>query len=434
MKITSTLSMVVLTVLAMSGCMKSPEQPKFSAFNTKSAKLAEIPAGFEVDGITFGVNGRQVAFITIKDGKRSMSVDGKSTLPFDGVRDLIRYKDSDKYAFVASKGGKEFVVVNGSEGVLYDAIDWLMFAPDGRVIYEAKRGDKWLVVTGKPESSLFSAGVSTPIMSSDGKLLAYVETHGENKKVNLRVCTLEMNDCISGNDYDSISGIKGDLTSSKLSYIALKNNKKCLVTVDFKAPGLKEKESAWYDEVTSFNFSEDGEHLAFLAGRGNKNFLVKNSVETMIPPHEIVFDLLVAQNGRVFYTTLANNKVRAFLDGVMIGKEYGGIEYPVFNNDGTQMAYVVNKGSKSSVVLNGVEGPEFDKVVTPRFSPDGKMIVYRARNNGKRFVIVSDLQGKITREHPHYEAVWDVSFSPDGKSVGYGVKVGNELWWKVEKL
>ena len=32
------------------------------------------------------------------------------------------------------------------------------------------------------------------------------------------------------------------------------------------------------------------------------------------------------------------------------------------------------------------------------------------------------------------EAFWDVSFSPDGKLVGYGVKTGQELIWKVEKL
>jgi hypothetical protein len=44
------------------------------------------------------------------------------------------------------------------------------------------------------------------------------------------------------------------------------------------------------------------------------------------------------------------------------------------------------------------------------------------------------LQGRTIREHPHYEAVWDVVFSPDGKSVGYGVKIGQELWWKVEEL
>lgn len=32
------------------------------------------------------------------------------------------------------------------------------------------------------------------------------------------------------------------------------------------------------------------------------------------------------------------------------------------------------------------------------------------------------------------EAVWDVSFSPDGKLVGYGVRAGQEFWWKVERI
>jgi len=44
------------------------------------------------------------------------------------------------------------------------------------------------------------------------------------------------------------------------------------------------------------------------------------------------------------------------------------------------------------------------------------------------------LQGRTILEHPHHEAVSDVNFSPDGKLVGYGIKSGQELWWKVEKM
>jgi hypothetical protein len=60
--------------------------------------------------------------------------------------------------------------------------------------------------------------------------------------------------------------------------------------------------------------------------------------------------------------------------------------------------------------------------------------VFRARSAGKRFLVVANRLGQILREHPPYEAVWEYRFSPDGKYVGYGVKSGQELWWKVEKI
>jgi len=86
------------------------------------------------------------------------------------------------------------------------------------------------------------------------------------------------------------------------------------------------------------------------------------------------------------------------------------------------------------VVANGKEGPALDRVVSPVFSPDGKFLLYRARKDGKRFVVVADANGKTLRQYPAYEQVFQPVFTADGKSVAYGVKDGNKLIWKVEKL
>mgnify|MGYP001606392498 CR=1 FL=1 len=116
------------------------------------------------------------------------------------------------------------------------------------------------------------------------------------------------------------------------------------------------------------------------------------------------------------------------------GKAYDEVEWLTYSSDGTASALAVRKGKSWCVVVNGKEGPEFDRVVSPKFSPDGKKIVYRARSNGERYVIVANLDGSVIKEHPHYDAIWDVNFTNDGAAVGYGVKQGNELLWKVEKL
>ncbi len=85
-------------------------------------------------------------------------------------------------------------------------------------------------------------------------------------------------------------------------------------------------------------------------------------------------------------------------------------------------------------MANGKEGPVFDRVVTPLFSPDGTLLVCCARKDGRRFVVVADAGGKTVRRHQAYEQVFPVTFTSDGKSVAYGVKDGNKLIWKVEKM
>ena len=106
----------------------------------------------------------------------------------------------------------------------------------------------------------------------------------------------------------------------------------------------------------------------------------------------------------------------------------------VYSKDARFYAYAARKGRNWFVVVNGKEGPAFDRVVTPLFSPDSKYLVYRARKNGKRFVVIADISGKTIQLHPAYEQVHQTVFTPDGKPVAYGVKDGRRLIWKVEKL
>ena len=177
-----------------------------------------------------------------------------------------------------------------------------------------------------------------------------------------------------------------------------------------------------------------GEHLVYLARRGGQNLLIEGGKELPLPAMDSPLELLVSKGGRTMLTAVVAGKVVAFIDGKRAGKEYQGLYFPQFSRDGTSHALVAERGSKNLLVVNGNEGPLFDRVVTPRFTPDGTRVVYRARDHGERFAVVADLHGNTLREHPHYEAVFEVVFSPDGESVGYGVRTGQELWWRVEKL
>ncbi|MEI6305661.1 MAG: hypothetical protein WCP33_02465, partial [Deltaproteobacteria bacterium] len=116
---------------------------------------------------------------------------------------------------------------------------------------------------------------------------------------------------------------------------------------------------------------------------------------------------------------------------------YGYIQDLIMSRDGRHHAYIgVKPGDdeRPQIVVDGHEGPLFDKIVSPVFSPDGRFLVYRARHAGKRFLVVSDLKGKVLRQYQNYDMVFQPVFTEDGSAVAYGALDGNELWWKVEKL
>lgn len=72
--------------------------------------------------------------------------------------------------------------------------------------------------------------------------------------------------------------------------------------------------------------------------------------------------------------------------------------------------------------------------VGPQFSPDGARQIYRARKDGKRFVVVADANGTTIDQQPDYDMGWQPVITTDGKSIAYCVKIGKELWWKVEPV
>ena len=60
------------------------------------------------------------------------------------------------------------------------------------------------------------------------------------------------------------------------------------------------------------------------------------------------------------------------------------------------MAYVAARGGKRLVVVDGVEGKEYDGIGegTPVFSPDSKRVAYAAARGAKQLVVVDGVEGK----------------------------------------
>ena len=83
------------------------------------------------------------------------------------------------------------------------------------------------------------------------------------------------------------------------------------------------------------------------------------------------------------------------------------------------LAYVVRRGTKEMVVVDGVEGKVYDKVAEKNvmnFSPDGMRIGYIAKRGEKKLAVVDGKEGK---EYDSIHDLFNPVFSPDSRRVAY---------------
>lgn len=98
---------------------------------------------------------------------------------YQGINGITFSKDGRQHAYVASKGKSDLVVVNDTEGPLFDKVVDPVFSPDGsRLAYRARKDGKRFVVVADGAGRTLRQHpayeqVFQPMFSPDGKLLAY---------------------------------------------------------------------------------------------------------------------------------------------------------------------------------------------------------------------------------------------------------------------
>ena len=85
----------------------------------------------------------------------------------------------------------------------------------------------------------------------------------------------------------------------------------------------------------------------------------------------------------------------------------------VFSPDSRHIAHVGRHGGERMAVLDGIEGKEYDGLAGLAFSPDSQHLVYAAQGEGKAFIVVDGVEGK-----PYGMAVAP-QYSPDGKHLAF---------------
>lgn len=393
------------------------------------------PASFDV---VFSESGRGVAYTAQRNKKFYVVYNGIRGKEYDALGTVVLSPDGMHIAYPALRGKEWRMVVDGKEGSAYNVLLTPIFSPDSQhVMYQAKKGNKWFIVVDGRQNEGTIASYTTPEFSSDSKRIAYVEAAASNKDMKLIVSDLTFTkQSVKWSIGDELFTTNKDRT--RIAAYQVVDNKIRIVDFKFSEPDAVH-EGPLYNLIEKLTFSDDGDSIVYCALKDGKRLIVFDGREEIIPkghlpqlpvvrPDKKGVGLILEWQNRYFLH-------QAFLKNKEKFKRYDEAQDLVYSKDSRFYAYAARRGKDWFIVLNGKELDTFDRVVTPLFSPDNRYLIYRARKEGKRFVVLADAKtGRTIRQYPSYEQVFPVVFTEDGKSIAYGIKDGNKLIWKVERL
>jgi hypothetical protein len=391
---------------------------------------AQPPADF-----VFAERGGGVAWMAEEGGRFRVFHNGRPGAPYAAVASVIVSPDGRRWAHAAAVDGRWVMVADGKEGPPFDEIEAPVFSQDGaHLAYRARSGERWhVVVNGKR-----NAGIRNRYLwhefGGDPPRILFLEAAGGEERGNLVVSDLsfERQTVVD----PGVSEVVLSTDRSRAAAVAVAGDQQRVLTFSVNTPEVVESGPP-HEMTYNLRFGPHGGSLAYLARRSGGFLVVLDDREEALPQGDEALGLPVVRPGQGVAAPVISRgavQLRQFFAKGEPEAAYAAIEGLVVSGDGRSHAYAAQKEEKWFVVVNGSEGPAFDRVVTPAFSPDGKHVVYRARKDGKRFVVVADTDGRTITQSPAYEQVFPVRFTTDGKSVAYGVKDGRQLAWKVEPL
>lgn len=442
-------SSAVLSVIAAGELPDSSESGQKHAQSSKGDKTTSSSkqSFFQVELNRYGTGVAYIARVgdkvrvvhNGKPGKLYREIDGTTLVVSQDGQHVgygASYDSSQGAGSSSSSGVKWLLVHDGMEEGPFDSLGPPAFSPDGRhIAFECKKGERWkMFIDDKPYGDAFSY-IDKPVFSGDSKLLFFGETGETNRPPRIIVTDL------SYSKQRVIDQSGGPFTfNAALTRIAVmqeSGKQKRIVEFDFSLTG-KLKEGRLFDEVMTLQFSTDGTMLAHLGKKGTDTYLVLDGKEERLPEGEYPSPMAIKSDNKGVGIPVVGKDgtylYEAFGSGGPSPNRYKEVGDVVYSSDGRNHAYVAIKDEQFLIVVNGKEGPIYDRVIAPQFSPDSKYLVYRARQDNKRFVVVADASGKVIKELPRYKRVFETTFSPDGGSVAYGADDGKSLLWRVEKL
>lgn len=388
--------------------------------------------------IIFSPTGRGVAYIAAVGDKIRVVHNGKPGKEHTGVQFVAMQisPDGQRIVYGYKQAEQRYMVVDGVVNGPFDEIGPPVFSPDSRhVAYEVRKGVHWNIILDGLTSRYVTSYYMKPVFSSDSSKVFYIENTNDDLKKTLVISTTTFKQLATVPVVGLPTAVSKD--NNHVAVVTEKDGKQVAVAINVNKPEDM-KEGIPYELIRHVSLSSDGSTLAYVAMKGKDSYLVLNGKEEKLPAGDLPWPPVIRPGNQSVGVVIAGDKgaylYQAFSEQGSKSKVYKEIAELAYSSDGKQQVHGAIRDEKFLAVVNGVDGPLFDRVVKPEFSPDGKFVVYRAKKDKSLIVVVADLHGTIISQHPAYERIFDPVFTEDGKSIAYGVKVGNELIWKVEKL
>ncbi len=258
------------------------ERPIFSPDGQHLAYVAKDGKGVAwiLDGVpgrtyeeggagVFSPEGNHFAFVARRGGNKVVVLDGKEQKPYRNILSTVLFSpDGRRFAYLATDFATQFFVLDGKETATPFSVDQMAFSPDSRRVAYAGADAKgiWtLVIDGQATRYrtggflLGSPGGAKLLFSPDSRHLAFAARDLDRGKQEFLV--------VDGKEGPPCDSILGDTVvfspDGRRHATVARQGGRFVVLVDGQAGRPYER------LARPVLFSEDGQHVAYLADRGN---------------------------------------------------------------------------------------------------------------------------------------------------------------------
>ena len=412
--------------------------------------LKKVP-GMVEDSIRFAKDGKRYAYTIERNARKLVVIDGVEGAEYDeagewtedmssaeiSARKLTPVRgdpecrihchiqfslDGSNVAYIAKRGGRQFVVVDGVGGREYEEVGYAPWfcrsSDDGMdterlvwfsnggvdVSYFARRGTKWFMVSDGVEGREHDEILEVRTDYQERRPPYFVGRRGDKQ--------VAVIDGIEGNEYDETGryGLRLRFSNDLVHFAyPARSGDKWFVVADGK-------EGKRYDDVEGITLGESGEHLAYVAREDGDWFVVRDGTEGPRCKGLRVYEWDRALEPSL-YAVEKDGKWR-IVAGRVEGKPYDEVGRPTWDAERKRMAYIAKSDNREFVVIDGVEGKPYDDMGMLYFSSDGRRFYYIA-TVGKRYCAVIDgVEGEA------YDAIEGFKFSHNGKRYAYFARLG----------
>ena len=226
----------------------------------------------------FSPDGSRFAFLSIrKGGKFSYVIDGKAELAVDIPGRLIFSHDGSSTAYAARFGDKWHVVKDGVKGPAFKKIAAFSFSPaTNDILYAADNDEGKTCVVKNTMPGAFYDAIGAPVFSQDGGQYAHAARRTDSEMFMVVNGVEQKPYPLIGIPFNEETG-QPQMTAQQ-PFFSEKGNRLAYPVYDVKLTKafmvVDGKPQAQFDAIMEPIFSADEKHVAYMAKRDNKWFMV----------------------------------------------------------------------------------------------------------------------------------------------------------------